>query len=295
MDFKSGFISIIGRPNVGKSTLLNRLVGEKVAIISSKPQTTRNTVLGIKTTENCQMVFLDTPGIHSPKNKLGEFMVNSAFDSLNDVDSVLFVVEPADEILPAEEKIMESLRGREVILVVNKIDSVLKEKLLSVIEMYSSKMEFKSVVLISALKNDGVDTLVSEILKLMPNGPMYFPEDEITDQPERQITSEIIREKALRLLQKEIPHGIAVAIDEMKDTENRTTKISATIFCEKESHKAIIIGKNGEMLKKIGTSARKDIERLVGCKVFLTLWVKVKSGWRNSDVMIKNFGYDAKN
>ncbi len=292
-EFRSGFVSLIGRPNVGKSTLLNRLVGEKIAIISSKPQTTRNNVLGILTEDNIQIVFTDTPGIHVPATKLGEFMVKSAETAMHDVDAVLFLIEPVDRVGMTEEKIMEDLKkvGCPVILAINKIDRIKRDLLLSIIAKYTERYDFHAVVPISAKKNDGLDLLRKELFPLIPEGPMFYPEDMVTDQPERQLVAETIREKILRNLDKEIPHGIAIEIIKMKDFES-VVEISANIYCEKASHKGILIGKNGEMMKKIGRLAREDMEKMLGKKVFLELWVKVKEDWRNRDTMIRNFGYD---
>lgn len=292
-EFKSGFVSLIGRPNVGKSTLLNRLVGEKIAIISSKPQTTRNNVLGIMTNDEMQIVFTDTPGIHAPSTKLGEFMVKSAETAMRDVDAVLFLIEPVDSVGKIEEKIIADLKKSDcpVILVINKIDTVPREVLFSVITKYTNAFDFHAVVPISAKKDDGVDLLKKELFPLIPEGPMFYPEDMITDQPERQIVAEMIREKILRNLNKEVPHGIAIEIMKMKDKGN-VVEIIANIYCEKESHKGILIGKNGEMMKRIGKIAREDMERMLDKKVFLELWVKVKEDWRNRDSLIRNFGYD---
>ena len=292
-NFKSGFVSIIGRPNVGKSTLLNRLIGQKIAIISSKPQTTRKNVLGILSEEDLQIVFTDTPGLHVPATKLGEFMVKSATDAMHDADCVLFLIEPRDSIGKTEEKIMDDLRGKDipVILVINKIDAVKKEVLFSVIQKYTESFDFEAVIPISARHRDGLDILKEEIRKHMMEGPMFYPEDMVTDQPERQITAELIREKLLRCLDKEIPHGIAIEIFSMKDKKN-IVEIEANIYCEKASHKSIIIGKGGEMLKEVGTQARADIEKMLEKKVLLKLWVKVKDGWRNNNYLIKNFGFE---
>ena len=292
-EFKSGFVSIIGRPNVGKSTLLNRLIGQKIAIISHKPQTTRNNVLGILSEENYQIVFTDTPGIHAPATKLGEFMVKSAQGAMQDADAVLFLVEPKDSIGKTEEKIMDDLRGKDipVILVINKIDTIEKEKLFSIISKYTESFDFEAVIPISARHRDGIELLKEELLKHIPEGPMFYPEDMVTDQPERQITAELIREKLLYALDKEIPHGVAIEIFAMKEKKN-LVEIEANIYCEKASHKAIIIGKGGEMLKNVGQSAREDIEKMVEKKVLLKLWVKVKDGWRNNNYLIKNFGFD---
>ena len=292
-EFKSGFVSIIGRPNVGKSTLINRLVGEKIAIISSKPQTTRNNILGILTEENTQIVFTDTPGIHEPSTMLAELMVKSANQAIADTDAILFLVEPIPNVGRTEEKIIESLKKQKspVILVINKIDTVKKDVLLSVITKYTEKFDFAAVVPISARQNDGVDTIKKELLKYIGEGPQYFPEDMVTDQPERQIAAEIIREKLLHNLNMEIPHGIAIEIFTMKETKDKIV-IEANIYCEKQSHKGIIIGKQGTLLKKIGTDARCELERMHDKKVFLSLWVKVNEDWRNKRGKIANFGFE---
>lgn len=292
-EFKSGFVSIIGRPNVGKSTLINRLVGEKIAIISSKPQTTRNNILGILTEGNTQIVFTDTPGIHEPSTMLAEFMVKSANQAIADTDAILFLVEPIANVGRTEEKIIESLKKQKapVILVINKIDTVKKDILLSVISKYTEKFDFAAVVPISARRNDGVDTIKTEILKYIGEGPQYFPEDMVTDQPERQIAAEIIREKLLHNLNMEIPHGIAIEIFMMKESKEKIV-IEANIYCEKQSHKGIIIGKQGALLKKIGTDARQELERMHEKKVFLSLWVKVNEDWRNKRGKIANFGFE---
>ena len=291
--FKSGFVSIIGRPNVGKSTLINRLVGEKIAIISSKPQTTRNNILGILTEGNTQIVFTDTPGIHEPSTMLAEFMVKSANEAIKDTDAILFLVEPIANVGRTEEKIIESLKKQDapVILVINKIDTVKKDILLSVITKYTEKFDFAAVVPISARRSDGVDTIKTEILKYIGEGPQYFPEDMVTDQPERQIVAEIIREKLLHNLNMEIPHGIAIEIFSMEESETKIV-IEANIYCEKQSHKGIIIGKQGALLKKIGTDARHELERMHDKKVFLSLWVKVNEDWRNKRGKIANFGFE---
>ena len=296
--FYSGFVSLVGRPNVGKSTLMNRLIGEKIAIISNKPQTTRNRVQSILTKDDFQIVFIDTPGIHRPRHKLGEYMVKSAETTLNEVDAVLMLIEPSDKILEADRLIIEKFAKVKspVILVINKIDTVDRERVFKVIDEYSKLYDFAEIVPISAFEGTNTDELLSVIRKYLPEGPQYFPSDMVTDQPERQIASEIIREKALRLLEDEIPHGIAVEITEMKKRkEGNLVDVRATIFCEKDSHKGIIIGKHGDMLKKIGTKARGDIERLLGSPIYLELWVKVKKDWRDSDFLLKNFGYDSKN
>lgn len=291
--FKSGFVSIIGRPNVGKSTLLNTLVGEKIAIISDKPQTTRNRILAILNRDDLQIVFTDTPGIHKPRNKLDEYMVKIANESMGEMDVVLFVVDAKNPISPQERKIAENLKSLRapVILVINKIDITRKDLLLPIIADYSSLHHFEAIVPVSALKQDGIDSLLGEIMQFMKNGPAFFPKDMITDQPEKQIAAEIIREKLLWLLEKEVPHGIAIEITTMKEKKN-VTEIHATIYCEKASHKGIIIGKNGTILKKVGYLARQDIEKMLGRRVFLELWVKVKSDWRNNRYLIKNFGYE---
>lgn len=291
--FKSGFVSIIGRPNVGKSTLLNALVGEKIAIISDKPQTTRNKILAIRNTEDAQIIFTDTPGIHKPKNKLGEYMVKVANESVGEMDAVLFVVDATNKTTEPERKIAQNLSSLRVpvVLVINKVDLARKEALLPMIADFSSLHNFEAIVPVSALKNDGVDRLLSELMQLIPQGPAFFPDDMITDQPEKQIAAEIIREKLLWLLDKEVPHGIAIEIMQMKE-QDKLTSIQANIYCEKASHKGIIIGKNGAILKKVGTMARIDIQKMLGKKVFLELWVKVKSDWRNNNYLIRNFGYE---
>lgn len=293
--FYSGFVSLVGRPNVGKSTLMNRLIGEKIAIISNKPQTTRNRVQSILTKDDFQIVFIDTPGIHKPRHKLGEFMVKSAETTLNEVDAVLMLIEPADRVLEADRLIIEKFSKIKspVILVINKVDSTDKERVFRVIDNYRKLYDFAEIVPISALEGTNTDELMEVIKKYLPEGPQYFPSDMITDQPERQIAAEIIREKALRLLQEEIPHGIAVEIMEMKKRpEGNMVDVRATIYCEKDSHKGIIIGKHGAMLKKIGTNAREDIQKLLGSPIYLDLWVKVKKDWRDNDFLLKNFGYE---
>lgn len=292
-EFKSGFVSIIGRPNVGKSTLINRLVGEKIAIISSKPQTTRNNILGILTEENMQIVFTDTPGIHEPSSMLAEMMVKSANDAMKDTDAILFLVEPIPNVGRTEEKIIESLKKQKapVILIINKIDTVQKDILLAVISKYTEKYDFAAVIPISARRSDGIDAVKQELIPFLNEGPQYFPEDMVTDQPERQIAAEIIREKLLHTLNKEVPHGIAIEIFQMEEEENKVS-IEANIYCEKQSHKGIIIGKGGEMLKRVGTNARTELERMYGKKVFLSLWVKVNEDWRNKRGKIANFGFD---
>ena len=292
MDYKSGFVTLIGRPNVGKSTLMNYLIGQKIAITSNKPQTTRNRIQTVLTTEEGQIVFVDTPGIHKAKNKLGEYMVNVAERTLNEVDVVLWLVEPTTFIGAGEKHIAEQLGKVKtpVILVINKVDMVNKEDILTFIDAYRKIYDFAEIVPVSARNGDNTDELVKVILKYLPYGPQFYDEDTITDQPERQIVSELIREKALHCLNDEIPHGIAVAIDSMK-YRRKIVDIDATIICERDSHKGIIIGKQGAMLKKIGSTARFEIEKMLDCKVNLQLWVKVKKDWRDSDFLIKNFGY----
>lgn len=291
-NFKSGFAAIIGMPNVGKSTLLNKIAGQKIAIISEKPQTTRNKILAIYTTDEMQIMFTDTPGIHKPHNKLDEFMVNVANESMNETDVLLFVVDATQKIHETEREIVKSINktGMPCILVMNKIDEIKKEDLLPMIADYSSMHDFDAIVPISAKTGDGVDILIENISEYLEEGPQFYDEDMVTDQPEKQIAAEIIREKMLWLLQKEVPHGIAIEITKMQEKE-KITNIYATIYCEKATHKGIIIGKNGDMLKKIGTLARGDIEEMLDKKVYLELWVKIKTDWRNSDFLIKNFGY----
>lgn len=292
-NFKSGFITIVGRPNVGKSTLLNALTGEKIAIVSNKPQTTRSKILTILTDDDSQIIFVDTPGVHAPRTKLGEYMNKVVTDSVDGVDAVLFVTEATQKLLNNEKEILSDLFNKNipVILIINKADTVKnKEDMLSLIADATSVGEFKAIIPISALKKDGIKAVLDEIKNLLPPGPMYYPDDMITDQTEREIVAEIIREKMLRLLDKEVPHGTAVEIEYMKEGES-LTKIGAVIFCEKASHKGIIIGKGGEMLKRIGSYARTDIEKLLDKKVFLELWVKVKEDWRNSNFLLKEFGY----
>ena len=289
---KSGFVALIGRPNVGKSTLMNTLIGQKIAITSNKPQTTRNRIQTVFTDERGQIVFLDTPGIHKAKNKLGEYMVKVSTRTLRDVDVVLWLIEPSTFIGEGDEHIFEIL----VILAVNKMDSLKrKEDMLEVIAKYSSRMQFAEVVPVSALKGTNTDKLLDIIFKYLSEGPMYYDEDTVTDQPIKQIAAELIREKALRFLQEEIPHGIAVEIDTFNYRDSGDmVDIEAAIVCEKDSHKGIIIGKGGSMLKRIGTAARKDIEGLLESRVNLKLWVKVRPKWRDSDVQMKNFGYNPK-
>ena len=294
---KSGFATLIGRPNVGKSTLMNRLIGQKIAITSNKPQTTRNRIQTVYTCDQGQIIFLDTPGIHKAKNKLGEYMVNVAERTLREVDVILWLVEPTTFIGAGERHIAEQLEKVKtpVILVINKTDTVKREEILGFIDTYRKLYDFDEIVPVSALKGDNTDTLIEQIFKYLPYGPQYYDEDTVTDQPMRQIVAELIREKALRCLSDEIPHGIAVSIDKMKERSGgKVCDIDATIICEKDSHKGIIIGKQGAMLKKIGSAARYEIEHMMEMKVNLQLWVKVKKDWRDSDYLIKNFGYDKK-
>ena len=294
---KSGFVTLIGRPNVGKSTLMNRLIGQKIAITSNKPQTTRNRIQTVYTDERGQIVFLDTPGIHKAKNKLGEYMVNVAENTLKEVDVILWLVEPTTFIGAGERHIAEQLQKvpTPVILVINKVDTVKKEEILVFIDAYRKIYDFAEIIPVSALKGTNTDDVVETIFKYLPYGPMFYDEDTVTDQPMRQIVAELIREKALRCLDEEIPHGIAVYIDTMKERKTGDIiDIEATIVCERESHKGIIIGKQGQMLKKIGTQARKEIENMMDIKINLKLWVKVRKEWRDSDVQLKNFGYNPK-
>lgn len=293
--YKAGFATLIGRPNVGKSTLMNHLIGQKIAITSNKPQTTRNRIQTVYTGEEGQIVFLDTPGIHKAKNKLGDYMVGVAQRTLSEVDVILWLVEPTNYIGAGEQYIIEQLKKTKTpkILVINKVDTVKKSEILGFIDTYRKQLDFEEIVPVSALKGTNTDTLLSCIFKYLPYGEAFYDEDTVTDQPMRQIVSELIREKALRLLSDEIPHGIAVSIDSMKYREN-IVDIDATIVCERDSHKGIIIGKGGSMLKKIGMQARPDIEDLVEMQVNLQLWVKVKKDWRDSDFLMKNFGYNPK-
>ena len=296
-NFKSGFVTLIGRPNVGKSTLMNRLIGQKIAITSNKPQTTRNRIQTVYTDERGQIVFLDTPGIHKAKNKLGEYMVNVAERTLKEVDVVLWLVEPTTFIGAGEQHIAAQLKTIKtpVVLVINKVDTVKKEEILKFIDAYKDICEFADIVPVSALKGQNTDTVLEVIFKYLPYGPAFYDEDTGTDQPQRQIVAEMIREKALRSLDEEIPHGIAVTIEKMKErTGGKVVDIEATIICERDSHKGIIIGKGGAMLKKIGSAARFEIERMMEMKVNLQIWVKVRKDWRDSDLFIKNFGYDKK-
>lgn len=291
-NYKSGFVTLIGRPNVGKSTLMNTLIGQKIAITSNKPQTTRNKIQTVYTSEEGQIVFLDTPGIHKAKNKLGDYMVMVAERTLREVDVILWLVEPSTFIGAGERHILEKLHkvNTPVILVINKIDTVKREELLLFIDTYRKEYDFSEIVPVSALKADNTECLLECIFKYLPLGDAFYDEDTITDQPVRQIVAELIREKALRSLEDEIPHGLAVSIESMKYGK-KIVEIEATIFCERESHKGIIIGKQGAMLKKIGTQARAEIEDLLEQQVHMNLWVKVKKDWRDSDFLLKNFGY----
>lgn len=295
--FKSGFVSIVGRPNVGKSTLMNNVVGEKIAIMSDKPQTTRNTIQAVYTNEECQIVFLDTPGIHKPKNKLGEFMVKSATDAFKNVDLVLFVVDDSKKIGPGDRKIIDDLKSLKtpVILVLNKIDQMEESDLFDIMKMYHAEGVFKEIVPISALKGRNIKELLKVIQNYLEEGPKYFPDHMITDQPERVLVSELIREKVLHYVHDEIPHGVAVEIEKMKSRKDKEiVDVSAVIYCERDSHKGIIIGKNGRKLKGIGKSAREDMELLLGSQINLQLWVKVKENWRNLQNYVSNFGYNDK-
>jgi len=305
-NFYSGFVTLIGRPNVGKSTLMNHFVGEKISIVTSKPQTTRNKIRSILTGEDYQIVFIDTPGIHKPTSKLGDFMVKSAVNTIAEADGVIYMVEPKKKIPAEDAAIIQRLNSGKkgagatpVFLAINKIDTIPRQDLLAIIDQYRKLYPFHDIIPLSALKGDNTTGLLNAIRGILPKGPMYFPGDQITDQPERQIASEIIREKALTFLQEEVPHGMAIEITHFRLREGHDEEdpdalvdIGANIFCEKDSHKAIIIGKQGAMLKRIGAAARRDIEALLGYRIYLELWVKVKKNWRDSDFMLKNFGYN---
>ena len=295
---KSGFVTLIGRPNVGKSTLMNKLIGQKIAITSNKPQTTRNRIQTVYTSDEGQIVFVDTPGIHKAKNKLGEYMVNVAEKTLNEVDVILWLVEPTNFIGAGERHIAEQLKNVKTpkFLIINKVDTVKKEEILEYIDTYRKIVDFDEIIPVSALKGTNTDEVISEIFKYLPYGPMFYDEDTVTDQPMRQIAAELIREKALRCLDEEIPHGIAVYIDRMEERTGKKSiiDIDATIVCERDSHKGIIIGKQGVMLKKIGQAARYEIEKMMEIQVNLKLWVKVRKEWRDSDIQLKNFGYNGK-
>ena len=296
-NFKSGFVAIIGRPNVGKSTLMNHLIGQKIAITSKKPQTTRNKIQTVYTCEDGQIIFLDTPGIHKAKNKLGEYMVNVAEQTLKDVDVILWLVEPTTYIGAGEKHIAEQLQKTSlpVILVINKVDTVKKEDILQVIDNYRKLYDFAEIIPASAMRGQNTKDIVNSLFKYMPYGPMFYDEDTVTDQPQRQIVAEIIREKALHALDEEIPHGIAVTIEKMRERKGQhIVDIEATIICERDSQKGIIIGKQGSMLKKIGSNARFEIEKMLEERVNLKIWAKVKKDWRDSDTLMKNFGYNKK-
>ena len=290
---KSGMISIVGRPNVGKSTLTNALVGEKIAIVTNKPQTTRNRICAVLNRGECQYVFMDTPGLHKARTRLGEYMVGVVKESVADVDAVMLLIEPIPHVGGPEAELIARIRalGVPAVLVINKIDTVKKEELLSVMQVYQAECDFQAIVPISAKNGDGVEVLLNVLAAFLPEGPQLFPDDMITDQPERQVCAEIIREKLLLCLEKEIPHGTAVELSKFSERENGIIDIDATIYCEKASHKGIIIGKNGAMLKKISTLARKDIEAFMGTKVFLETWVKVKENWRDNLNFIRDVGY----
>lgn len=289
---KTGIFSVVGRPNVGKSTLTNALCGSKVAIVSDKPQTTRTRITGVLNRDDCQMIFLDTPGLHKPKTRLGDYMVKVITDTVTDVDTVLLLVEPVARIGIPEQMLLDKIKEYDLpaVLVINKIDTVEKETLLAVIAAYTQAHQFEAVVPVSARTGDGLDILVEELQKMCFESPQLFPDGMVSDQPERQLIAEIIREKLLLNLDKEVPHGVAVEIELMKE-ENGVEHISAVIYCERKTHKGIIIGKNGAMLKKVGAEARPEIEELLGCKVFLQLWVKIKEDWRKHPAQIRNFGY----
>ena len=291
-NYKSGFVAVIGRPNVGKSTLINHIIGQKIAIMSDKPQTTRSRIQCIFNMEDAQFIFLDTPGIHKPKHKLGEYMLKAAEGTLKEVDVIFFVVDATEKFGGGENYIIERLKttSKPVILVINKIDLIEREKTLPIIASYSEKYEFAAVIPISALDGTNVENLILEAKKYLPEGPQYYPADMVTDQPERLIIAELVREKILHLTEDEVPHSIAVDVDEMKQRNNGDTYIRATIYAERDSQKGILIGKNGTMLKEIGKLARPEIEMLIGTKVYLDLWIKVKRNWRNSLGAIQNFG-----
>ena len=290
---KSAMITICGRPNVGKSTLTNALVGEKIAIVSNKPQTTRNRICAVVNRGDTQFVLMDTPGFHRPRTRLGDYMVNVVKESVADVDAVMLLVEPIANIGPQEEQLIEKIKESDVpaILVINKIDTVEKAELLEVIALYSAAHDFEAIMPVSAKNNEGLDELMDELQKFAVEGPQLFPEDMISDQPEKQICAELVREKLLLCLDKEIPHGTAIEVTKFSERDNGIIDIDVTIFCEKASHKGIIIGKHGAMLKKIGEMSRKDIEAFMGTKVFLQTWVKVKENWRDSQAQLRNFGY----
>ncbi|CAM4025546.1 GTPase Era [Cohnella lubricantis] len=291
--FKSGFVAIVGRPNVGKSTLMNQVIGQKIAIMSDKPQTTRNKIHGVYTTDNAQIVFLDTPGIHKPNSKLGDYMVKSAQSALQEVEAVLFLIDVSEELGGGDRFIIELLKKVQtpVILVLNKIDKVHPEQLLPVIEKYSKLHSFADIVPVSAVHGSNVQTLLNQLVGYLPEGPMYYPADQVTDHPEQFVCAELIREKILQLTREEIPHSIAVEIESMGTSDNGVVRIGAVIYVERQSQKGIVIGKNGAMLKQVGKMAREDMERLLGSKIFLELWVKVKEDWRNRESVLKSLGF----
>ncbi|CVI68908.1 GTPase Era [Clostridiales bacterium CHKCI001] len=293
MEKKSGFVTLIGRPNVGKSTLMNHLIGQKIAITSNKPQTTRNRIQTVYTDERGQIIFLDTPGIHKAKNKLGTYMVNVATRTLTEVDVILWLVEPTTYIGTGEQEIAKKLNQTKtpVILIINKVDTVKKEEIPTYIQAYKDICPFAEIIPVSALRKINTETVIDQIFRYLPYGPQYYDEDTITDQPMRQIVAEMIREKALRCLQEEIPHGIAVTVEKMQERKNGLVDIEASIICERESHKGIIIGKNGAMLKKIASAARFEIERMMEQQINLKVWVKVRKDWRDNDILMKNYGY----
>lgn len=296
-NFKSGYVSVVGRPNVGKSTLLNAIIGEKISAISSKPQTTRQNITFIHTDDDSQIIFLDTPGIQRPKNKLGEFMLTESKESIDEADVITYIVDTSKKIGKAERSIIDILKEYQgklpIILLINKVDTIKKDEILEIISMYADKGIFNEIIPISAMKNDGVDIYIETLKKYLKPGPMYYPEDMITDKNERFIVAEIIREKGLRYLNEEVPHGLAISIEKFKKRENKNIyDIEANIYVERDSHKGILIGKGGSMLKRIGTEAREDAERLLDAKVNLQIWVKVEKNWRERDNLVKRFGYD---
>lgn len=291
--YKSGFVAIVGRPNVGKSTLLNRVIGQKIAIMSDKAQTTRNKIQGIYTTDEAQIVFIDTPGIHKPKHRLGDFMVDSALSSLREVDAILFMVNASEKRGPGDNFVIEKLKHTKtpVFLIINKIDEIHPDALFEIIADYSKELEFEAVVPISALNGNNVETLLEQVVRYIPEGPKFYPDDQVTDHPEYFIISELIREKVLKLTREEIPHSVAVVVESMKKNEHDKIQVQATIIVERSSQKGIIIGKSGSMLKKIGSMARRDIELMLGSKVYLELWIKVKKDWRDKQSSLQDFGY----
>ena len=291
---KTAVVSIVGRPNVGKSTLTNKLVGQKVAIVSSKPQTTRTRITGVLNRNETQYVFLDTPGLHKPRSRLGDFRCKVVIDTVSEVDAAALVVEPVANVGPAEQSLIDQMKANHMpaILVINKIDTVKKEELLAVIAAYAAAHDFAAIVPVSARTGEGLDELLAEIDRYALDGPQLFPDDMVSDQPERQLAAEIVREKMLRLLDREVPHGVAVGIERWNERDDGLIEIGAVIYCEKNSHKGIVIGKQGAMLKEIGQQARQDIERMLDARVYLELWVKVKEGWRNNQYQMRNFGYE---